>query len=787
AYNTRQLLFGFSGGTLTPPNPGGFNIDSIECVLPPTSAPTPTPTRTPTPIPTSAGGSISPTSVQCRVTVDPSVRNLKVGAIGRITASVTSGLGSAGVARMRFGSYNTSVATVGVTSDPSSPYGTSVRGISPGNTAVWATAHLSDGRRCQSTRSTDIDIKILSSIPTLTPTITPVPCQLTSASWGTSTSTEGETVTLNVVGNSFCNGKQVNFAVREEDSIIEGIGDESVSVNPQQAVFVGNTASSTWVSEWQNDCNGGCLPPEYFFNATLLGDPSITVRSSDPLLNVNKRPIQTLSRVEIQPASLTTRVGSPPIGFSALAYDTNNQPIWSGASYQWGISSTNSIATLSRTSGDIVTFNPLNVGIGDLFVNATFKGETVMKSMKVTVESAPPYATPSYPTPHTPTPSTTPDTIPFSSSVFPSNSSYHGTIFTINAITETNQTIKINIKGPGVNFDVDLLDNGQFSDQYAFDGIYNWTFYSGEFPFGIYTFTHTINGKLLATNTVEVLDTLVSKCTDIGINGDSAVKIDLIVVPDHYGEAELEDFKQNVLPRHINYVFSKDPFSLNKDKFNIWFLESALDVDCSIYNSGNCADAIMRNVSKNCSIFDKILVISKTDGGWAYMGGPMAVSYDTSNYGMDVTLHELGHSIGALADEYDRATDFRQSSTGHLSPTNFANCDVLACPKWCSGASSLEEPLCNSFSSKEDCETKVYNGLGCRWISQANICDYQYDYFGNVNFGESCQIDTACYYGCGGRDGYRSSIDSVMRSSNFPEFNIVSKKQIQKEIDSYTK
>ncbi len=55
-YRTNKLLFGFDASTnQTPPNPGGFNIDTIECVLPPTPTPTPTstPINSPTPTPTS--------------------------------------------------------------------------------------------------------------------------------------------------------------------------------------------------------------------------------------------------------------------------------------------------------------------------------------------------------------------------------------------------------------------------------------------------------------------------------------------------------------------------------------------------------------------------------------------------------------------------------------------------------------------------------------------------------------------------------------------------------------
>ncbi|HVF69825.1 MAG TPA: Ig-like domain repeat protein [Xanthomonadales bacterium] len=96
----------------------------------------------------------------CAVTTSPAVHNLAPGGTAAVTASVTSGQGSATITQMRFGSYNTTIATVNPTSDPSSTYSTTVTGVAAGATAVWATADLSDGRTCPSTGATDTDINV---------------------------------------------------------------------------------------------------------------------------------------------------------------------------------------------------------------------------------------------------------------------------------------------------------------------------------------------------------------------------------------------------------------------------------------------------------------------------------------------------------------------------------------------------------------------------------------------------------------------------------------------------
>ena len=98
-------------------------------------------------------------------------QTLIVGGTNLITAGVTSGLGSASVSQMAFGSYDTTVATVNPTLDSTSPYSTTVTAVTPGSAAVWATASLSDGRFCQSSGSTDCNI----SVPAPAQCTAPVP------------------------------------------------------------------------------------------------------------------------------------------------------------------------------------------------------------------------------------------------------------------------------------------------------------------------------------------------------------------------------------------------------------------------------------------------------------------------------------------------------------------------------------------------------------------------------------------------------------------------------------
>ena len=110
----------------------------------------------------------TPPPTPCQVTTFSSSQNLNIGGKVEVTASVTSGLGSAMINQMRFGVYDTTTAIVNPTSDSISPYSTVVTGTTGGNTAVWATADLSDGRVCQSTGTTDTDITVTGQRTTAT-------------------------------------------------------------------------------------------------------------------------------------------------------------------------------------------------------------------------------------------------------------------------------------------------------------------------------------------------------------------------------------------------------------------------------------------------------------------------------------------------------------------------------------------------------------------------------------------------------------------------------------------
>lgn len=112
-----------------------------------------------------------------------------------------------------------------------------------------------------------------------------------------------------------------------------------------------------------------------------------------------------LSRAEVSPGEITAKVNGPNVPVSALAYDDSNNPIFSGVLYEWSMSSINSVATLTNTSGDITQLDPLSVGYGEITVIARLGSQNITKGLAVRIAN-PDGSFP--PPPATPTPTPTP-------------------------------------------------------------------------------------------------------------------------------------------------------------------------------------------------------------------------------------------------------------------------------------------------------------------------------------------------------------------------------------------
>jgi hypothetical protein len=185
-------------------------------------------------------------------------------------------------------------------------------------------------------------------------------------------------------------------------------------------------------------------PGSYTFT---LSATDLLKTSSDTVV-VNVLPSQNLS-LQIQPGQLTTLPNGIPVGLSTLLFNQFG-PIFSGVSYDWGISSTNSVGTLTQINGNIASFLPLHIGNGMIFVNAHYAGTTLTKAMPVNVLSSLPIAsaTPSPSPSASPLPNPTISNVLLTSNICLSNTCTLTTI-TING-TNFNNGISVEASGTGL-------------------------------------------------------------------------------------------------------------------------------------------------------------------------------------------------------------------------------------------------------------------------------------------------------------------------------------------------
>lgn len=156
-------------------------------------------------------------------------------------------------------------------------------------------------------------------------------------------------------------------------------------------------------------------------------------------------------------------------------------------------------------------------------------------------------------------------------------------------------------------------------------------------------------------------------------NGDSAHKVDLVIIPEGYTTSEMEKFYADA-ERMINYMFTIPPFSKHKDKFNInaigaASLESGTDIPGKHVYKNTLLNSTfytfdteryltttdMKTVSDIAANvpYDQIYVLVNTPkyGGGGFYNFINLTSVD-NDLSAKVFVHEFGHGFVGLADEY---------------------------------------------------------------------------------------------------------------------------------------
>ncbi|MFF0739913.1 M64 family metallopeptidase [Streptomyces sp. NPDC004111] len=164
--------------------------------------------------------------------------------------------------------------------------------------------------------------------------------------------------------------------------------------------------------------------------------------------------------------------------------------------------------------------------------------------------------------------------------------------------------------------------------------------------------------------------------------GPADKRFNLVVLGDGYTAAELPRFRADV-EKHMNVLWSIEPFASYRSYINVWAVEtpspeSGVDCDPGLSDArrdtpldmafwGGCdANSVQRlltvDTGKATAAADLVpgtraanrqivaLANSRTYGG---AGGSWATASGGNALSSLITPHEIGHSLGGLADEYD--------------------------------------------------------------------------------------------------------------------------------------
>ncbi|MBI2128815.1 hypothetical protein HYU07_01115 [Candidatus Woesearchaeota archaeon] len=299
-----------------------------------------------------------------------------------------------------------------------------------------------------------------------------------------------------------------------------------------------------------------------------------------------------------------------------------------------------------------------------------------------------------------------------------------GTIFTITAkVADSSGVSLVNayIQNPDETniATVSLYDDGTHGEGTANDGIYGNIWDStgaAEVQYYIdITAQDKASNNAEADNAASVNVLAASLCKTVVENGDHESKIDVVFLANGYSEEQLLTFASTDVPSNSETILFYEPFSQNRQKFNIYYVDKAYDTSCYDFGNADCENDAFELASL-CPFYDQIIVLTNyPHRSWAQYSG-LAISQAD---GPKTTTHEFGHSFGGLADEY--------SEEGRASAKDRPNCDIAGCPKWCDGA------------------------------------------------GANCIAGAGCYKGCTIYEDYRSSENSLMNSEyTANEFNVVS-------------
>lgn len=213
--------------------------------------------------------------------------------------------------------------------------------------------------------------------------------------------------------------------------------------------------------------------------------------------------------------------------------------------------------------------------------------------------------------------------------------------------------------------------------------------------------------------------------------GDPANRFDLVFVGDGYTADQQDLFGRQAVERW-GQLTQHEPFKSLKDKFNVW------EVDVVSRQSGSDNDptkGVRKDTALNggywCNNLDRLvcvddnlarqyaalapgadqvlaLVNSSTYGG---SGGVVTVSAGGNDQSGDIVTHELGHTIGGLADEYGGSCTYAGGEPGEPNSSKLTESQMRQQnKKWAAylGRTTPDGGVIGTFEGSSYCDRGVF-------------------------------------------------------------------------------
>jgi len=170
------------------------------------------------------------------------------------------------------------------------------------------------------------------------------------------------------------------------------------------------------------------------------------------------------------------------------------------------------------------------------------------------------------------------------------------------------------------------------------------------------------------------------KCVNLLYSGPAEDKMDIVFLAEDYSSMGkfYEDVEMYIdFEGEKNGILGIEPFKSNIDKFNFYLIDKPNDLKCKLGCFGLdrlvcCNDNKVKQIASQCP-YDQIIVLVDTREFCGAAKDYATVCTINDNRAGMVLVHELGHTVGKLGDEY---------SYGEEGDTDVPNCDSAGCEKW---------------------------------------------------------------------------------------------------------